>query len=431
MKKVLLSVALIAASFTSFAQIGIGTTTPEGALDVVSSNSALILPRVANTAAVATPVNGMLVYDLSTNCFKGYQNGGWSDCGFAPSAAAVAASTSILSQIGSQADSPDTENAVVTTTDLSNILPAITGVIAANQTAYQDYIDANPGAFSSPATQAEVQAMVDAVNAVASDAVLTQIGNEADNPDSVNSVVTVAQLGYILPALTGIESAHEGSYQNYIDGNPDDFSSPATQAEVQAMVDAIGPQDVVSTTGKIWMDRNLGATQVAESIDDAAAYGDMYQWGRAADGHQLRTNTTTTSTLATTSTPGHGDFITSVTSPGDWLTTQDDTLWQGVSGTNNPCPIGYRLPTETELENERSSWGFNNIAGAFASVLKLTATGSRSYRNGSINPPGEVGNYWSSTVSGDNSRSLGFSNNSASVGTSNRGFGLSVRCIKD
>ena len=384
---------------------------------------------MANTAAVATPVNGMLVYDLSTNCFKGYQNGGWSDCGFAPSAAAVAASTSVLSQIGSQADSPDTENAVVTAADLSNILPAITGVIAANQTAYQDYIDANPDAFSSPATQAEVQAMVDAVNAVASDAVLTQIGNEADNPDSVNSVVTVAQLGYILPALTGIESAHEASYQNYIDGNPDAFSSPATQAEVQAMVDAIGPQDVVSTTGKIWMDRNLGATQVATSSADAAAYGDMYQWGRAADGHQLRTNTTTTSTLATTSTPGQGDFITSGT--GDWLATQEVDLWQGVSGTNNPCPTGYRLPTATEFSNEVSSFGSLNLDGAYKSVLKLTATGSRSYGNGSINPPGGAGNYWSSTVSGDYSRSLGFSNISASVGTSNRGFGMSVRCIKN
>ncbi|MEN8886230.1 MAG: hypothetical protein ABF246_07555, partial [Winogradskyella sp.] len=152
-------------------------------------------------------------------------------------------------------------------------------------------------------------------------------------------------------------------------------------------------------------------------------------WGRAADGHQLRTNTTTTSTLATTSTPGHGDFITSGT--GDWLATQEVDLWQGVSGTNNPCPTGYRLPTATEFSNEVSSFGSLNLDGAYKSVLKLTATGSRSYGNGSINPPGGAGNYWSSTVSGDYSRSLGFSNISASVGTSNRGFGMSVRCIKN
>jgi hypothetical protein len=34
----------------------------------------------------------------------------------------------------------------------------------------------------------------------------------------------------------------------------------------------------------VWLDRNLGATQVATKVDDSAAYGDYYQWGRAKDG---------------------------------------------------------------------------------------------------------------------------------------------------
>lgn len=42
-------------------------------------------------------------------------------------------------------------------------------------------------------------------------------------------------------------------------------------------------------TGKTWMDRNLGATQVATSSTDAASFGDLYQWGRANDGGALRT----------------------------------------------------------------------------------------------------------------------------------------------
>ena len=45
-------------------------------------------------------------------------------------------------------------------------------------------------------------------------------------------------------------------------------------------------------TGKVWLDRNLGSTQVATSSTDAASYGDLYQWGRAADGHQVRTSAT-------------------------------------------------------------------------------------------------------------------------------------------
>lgn len=40
-----------------------------------------------------------------------------------------------------------------------------------------------------------------------------------------------------------------------------------------------------ATTGKVWMDRNLGASQVATSSTDANSYGDLYQWGRAKDGH--------------------------------------------------------------------------------------------------------------------------------------------------
>ncbi|MBT8348840.1 MAG: hypothetical protein HKP62_05295, partial [Sulfurovum sp.] len=43
----------------------------------------------------------------------------------------------------------------------------------------------------------------------ASDAVLVQIGLEADSPDRVNSVVTVLQLGLILPALTDVEADNE------------------------------------------------------------------------------------------------------------------------------------------------------------------------------------------------------------------------------
>ena len=80
MKKLLLSVAVIATSFMSFAQVGIGTTTPKGALDVVSDNSGIILPRVANTSAVTTPVNGMIIYDISSNCAKIFENNVWSDC---------------------------------------------------------------------------------------------------------------------------------------------------------------------------------------------------------------------------------------------------------------------------------------------------------------------------------------------------------------
>lgn len=105
MKKLLtiLTLALLFAFGTS-AQMKIGS--PAGApqassiLDLSNTgggNRALLLPSVANTAAIVTPVNGMLIYDLSSNCTKSYQNGAWSGClGAATSSVAVDCAASAI-----------------------------------------------------------------------------------------------------------------------------------------------------------------------------------------------------------------------------------------------------------------------------------------------------------------------------------------------
>ena len=179
------------------------------------------------------------------------------------------------------------------------------------------------------------------------------------------------------------------------------------------------------TTGKTWMDRNLGA-----SSTDADSYGDLYQWGRAKDGHQCRTSSTT-STNSADDVPSHGDFILEASSPYDWRSSQNDNLWQGVNGVNNPCPEGYRLPTYTELDNERTSWSSNNAAGAFASVLKLPMAGNRNYSSGSLYNVGTGGRYWSSTFSGASASYLRFNSSVASMNNDYRAGGFSVRCLKD
>jgi trimeric autotransporter adhesin len=150
---------------------------------------------------------------------------------------AVNASATVLAQIGNEGDNPNTVTSVVTVAQINTIFPAITGAIIGNQTAYQAYIDANPNLFASPATAAEVQAMINAVNA--SVTVLAQIGNEGDTPNTVTSVVTVAQINTISPAITGAIIGNQTAYQAYIDANPNLFASPATAAEVQAMINAV------------------------------------------------------------------------------------------------------------------------------------------------------------------------------------------------
>lgn len=176
--------------------------------------------------------------------------------------------------------------------------------------------------------------------------------------------------------------------------------------------------------GRTWMDRNLGANRAATSRTDSEAYGDLYQWGRAADGHQKR-NSPTTSTLNNTDQPGHGSFILAPSSPGDWRSPRNNNLWQGVNGINNPCPAGYRVPTQAEWSS------FGDASAAFNSPLKLPVAGYRNFGSGLLFNVGGMGHYWSSTVSGSDARRLGFNSSVGGWRADNRATGYSVRCIED
>ncbi|MDP3990899.1 MAG: FISUMP domain-containing protein [Candidatus Nealsonbacteria bacterium] len=186
----------------------------------------------------------------------------------------------------------------------------------------------------------------------------------------------------------------------------------------------------VESQGECWLDRNLGASAVATAFNDSNAYGDLFQWGRLDDQHQTRTSGTQTG-LSGTDVPGHSNFIYGMSSPFDWRSPQNNNLWQGVSGINNPCPSGWRIPTVAELETERLSWSSNNYNGAYASPLKLTAGGFRDYSNGSLYGVGSGGGYWSSTVSGTYAGYLDFYSTAASMYSRNRAYGFSVRCVAD
>ena len=174
------------------------------------------------------------------------------------------------------------------------------------------------------------------------------------------------------------------------------------------------------------MDRNLGASQVATSSTDYLAYGDLFQWGRADDGHQeiTWTNSTTGSAVnGTTSTNADtpGDVLVTVgSSPYDWRSTQDANLWNGESATNNPCPSGWRIPTETEWDKNAQRISLPTTQQVLlAPLLKLPMAGNRKYSDGSLTNVGTYGYYWSSTVSGTNARYLRFISSTANMYTNN------------
>ena len=199
--------------------------------------------------------------------------------------------------------------------------------------------------------------------------------------------VDVCHKGKIINVSVNSLSAHQG-HGDAVDMDGDgyfDIENPCGPV--------LNEGEVLSANHRIWMDRNLGATQVATSSTDAASYGDRYQWGRATI-----------------------EFTPITDSSYDWSIPQNDNLWkEDGTGVNNPCPVGFRLPTEDEWTTERESWSSNNAAGALASPLKLPMAGRRYGYAGSVDAIGADGNDWSRTVSGTYSRDLSFISSYANV----------------
>ncbi|MBU3937971.1 hypothetical protein KJ942_00505 [bacterium] len=190
---------------------------------------------------------------------------------------------------------------------------------------------------------------------------------------------------------------------------------------------------VSPVTQRVWLDRNLGASQVCTAHDDTACYGDYYQWGRETDGHEKSTSATT-KTQATDIINAGSEYVTWI----DWTTADSDGAlraanWSKTDGTSI-CPVGYRVPTIDELYAENAAFEgdaeiYYNLK-AFNSFLKFPSAGIR--YSGDLSEQGRGGVVWSSTRSG-NSNSYYYYFFAGNASTNEKGFtqANSVRCIKD
>ena len=193
-------------------------------------------------------------------------------------------------------------------------------------------------------------------------------------------------------------------------------------------------------TGKVWMTSNLGAitTPVSPSpTPDVTSYGNLYQWGRTSDGHEIAqpTKSAETTALATDYTNTTSSFITNSSGTQDWLTSENPNLWQGTTGLNNPCPNGYRVPALTEFSDEIINFSSQNIRGAFNSFLNLPVTGSRDNAGNVIGyTTHDIGRYWTSTIDGTNARPIYLTATSITqptdLSSSARVNGYAIRCIR-
>lgn len=191
---------------------------------------------------------------------------------------------------------------------------------------------------------------------------------------------------------------------------------------------------LVAYDGKCWLDRNIGASGIAQTPDDENSFGHLFQWGRENDGHQYRTSDFTTILAPSGSQPGHSDYIANDDHPFDW---NNDNNWahrwiniNGSKTISDPCPVGWRVPTRSEWVSAMNYGDWESEQDAFDSPLRLPSAGKRDDK-GAIYDAGTRGFYWSSSSYNLFGEALLFFEKGAFISNYYRVGGMSVRCIKD
>ena len=373
---ILAVVVLITCSVQS--QVGMGTPNPDpsAVLELSSTQKGFLPPRLTTLQrnAIVQPAEGLTIYNTNKDCLEWYNKSGWYNlCGDNPPA--VATYTCNTLETGSMTEGDP----------VSGVSQTITATVSA------------PGSYDISAT------------------------NNGITFSARGNFTSKGKHDIILHA-TGIPMA-AGDHDFILNTSPN--NCPFTRT-INSNIPI-----VKGTAGKIWMAYNLGATAVPTSPTDAAGYGDLYQWGRATDGHEKRTSLTTT-TRSSTDTPVDGKFIYTTTPPHNWRSPENNKLWQGAGGDNNPCPAGFRIPTLRELHDEISQSNIIDVATAFNNTpLKFVAAGYRDPVNGNLKNVDLAGNHWTSDIDSRNNSPYFLHIHSGYHGGYSQTFGFSVRCIQD
>jgi len=461
--------------FNNGGSVGIGTTSPDASavIDISSTSKGALIPRMttAERNTIVNPATGLQIFNTTTMCFEYFAYGIWQtgNCAVCPlplAAGSISGNTIVCQGDNALSYSvPAIQNATSYIWAYSGNGVTINGTseivtLDFDATATSGNLSVKGNNFCGEGTvSANYSITVNTVPAAPAAGVnsVTQTGitwhwNSLPNASGYK-YNTANDYSGAVDNGTSLSYAQSGlvcntSYTLYVWAyNSCGASQPATFNQTTLPCFDCGISNitfnyngtgsptvtygtVVGQNASCWLNRNLGANSVATTYDHIAGMGDLFQWGRPDDAHQIRTGSTT-STLSPGDVPGHSSFILSSSAPYDWRSGQNHMLWQGVAGINNPCPSGWRVPTETEINNERIAWAQNNYHGAIASSLKMPATGYRFRTNGSIVDAGSVGHYWTSTVSGTNSRRLQFDSGTSTIDSPYRAHGYSVRCIKD
>lgn len=240
-------------------------------------------------------------------------------------------------------------------------------------------------------------------------------------------------------------------------------------AKAQATSDYIDEYGInhgqgIEIDGVVWAPVNCGyhATDYK--------YGKLYQWGRKygqgydgslynVDGYNIGEYSDASepsivsgpvSLAIGQSESNSNKFYYNSSSPYDWATPQDGTLWNSGTEDNpvkteyDPCPEGWRVPTYAELSALRahkSSWTTNDSQNGYwfsgsttystsVSSVFFPAAGYRYYYDCDAYYRGYDGYYWSSRPDSYGAYYLYFYRRNVTMSNGYRAYGFSVRCVQ-
>lgn len=194
-------------------------------------------------------------------------------------------------------------------------------------------------------------------------------------------------------------------------------------------------------------------------IDKGYPYGKHYQWGRQYgqglsgeyDDDVIEVTAGCVSLEGGQHKSNANKFYKKYDITGDWLATLNDKLWNNKTNTSpekgqfDPCPEGWRLPTDHEMEELiLNSSGVVTLddgqKGIYVSGLYhysstvpcifLPMSGWRRSLDGEVRGINDFGEYWTSTVDSWNAKEL-IIRGEFDINLTDRANGLSVRCIQE
>jgi uncharacterized protein (TIGR02145 family) len=419
---------LLLVSSGVYGQFGIGTNTPDKAaiLELKSDSKGFLPPRMSTKErnVISNPTAGLVIYNTTTNCIQSFDGTLWFDT-CTQTTSCIPNSNFTASNITYQGKSVIDNDGIGYNGEAVLEGSTITVNLTNNDKTTEQ-------CFELSATHAGTGLIYAATGTIVAGATIS---------------VILTHNGVMMPALeSGVLTMSLTGASNTINLEPriDIKSIPASATQVIN----------VDYGDQTWMDRNLGARQVANAINDVFSYGNYYQWGRPADGHEITVwNGTTknsgrgladvTANLAADANPSQANFITSSS---DWLATPATsgtaTLW--ATANQGPCPANYHVPSLADWNtadaealgsqdgtNGGDTTGWDNSTEVYDSALKLPSSGYRNRADGTLFNQGTLGSCWSSPVSGTNASNLIFNSAVASTSYFNRAYGFSVRCLKD